>query len=77
MYNRKVHNNYMSRFISGSLFDIQVQSILKYLFPVPKADSKRVITFANTEDYISFRYHVRMYIVWKFLSITLYYIIII
>ena len=33
----------------------QVQNILKYLYPVPKPDSKRVITFANHEDYISFR----------------------
>uniref|UniRef100_A0A8C4WR85 Brix domain-containing protein n=1 Tax=Gopherus evgoodei TaxID=1825980 RepID=A0A8C4WR85_9SAUR len=33
----------------------QVCSILKYLFPVPKEDSKRVITFANQDDYISFR----------------------
>ena len=33
------------------------QSILKYLFPVPKEDSKRVITFANHEDFISFRHH--------------------
>ncbi len=31
-------------------------NILKYLFPVPKEDSKRVVTFANQEDYISFRY---------------------
>ena len=30
--------------------------ILKYLFPVPKDESKRVITFSNTEDFISFRY---------------------
>jgi U3 small nucleolar ribonucleoprotein protein IMP4 len=29
--------------------------ILKYLFPVPKEESKRVITFSNTEDFISFR----------------------
>ncbi|KAH0628935.1 hypothetical protein JD844_010593 [Phrynosoma platyrhinos] len=36
----------------------RVTSILKYLFPVPKDDSKRVITFANQEDYISFRHHV-------------------
>jgi U3 small nucleolar ribonucleoprotein protein IMP4 len=35
----------------------RVKSILKYLFPVPKEDSKRVITFANQEDYISFRHH--------------------
>ncbi|XP_062522472.1 U3 small nucleolar ribonucleoprotein protein IMP4-like [Corticium candelabrum] len=36
----------------------RVKSILKYLFPVPKEDSKRVITFANQHDYISFRHHV-------------------
>lgn len=32
-------------------------SILKYLFPVPKEDSKRIITFSNSEDYVSFRHH--------------------
>jgi hypothetical protein len=31
-------------------------TILKHLFPVPKPDSKRIITFANRDDYISFRY---------------------
>ncbi|XP_069330089.1 U3 small nucleolar ribonucleoprotein protein IMP4 isoform X1 [Eulemur rufifrons] len=36
----------------------QVSDILRYLFPVPKDDSHRVITFANQEDYISFRHHV-------------------
>ncbi|VEN52082.1 unnamed protein product [Callosobruchus maculatus] len=36
---------------------VRVMSILKYLFPVPKEDSKRVITFANHDDYISFRNH--------------------
>lgn len=30
-------------------------NILKHLFPMPKDDSKRVITFANQKDYISFR----------------------
>lgn len=35
----------------------RVANILKYLFPVPKEDSKRVITFANHDDYISFRHH--------------------
>ncbi|XP_013394125.1 U3 small nucleolar ribonucleoprotein protein IMP4 [Lingula anatina] len=35
----------------------RVSNILKYLFPVPKEDSRRVITFANQEDYISFRHH--------------------
>ena len=32
--------------------------MLKYLFPVPKVDSKRVVTFANSSDFISFRHHV-------------------
>jgi U3 small nucleolar ribonucleoprotein protein IMP4 len=31
---------------------------LKYLFPVPKEDAKRVLTFANEGDFISFRHHV-------------------
>ncbi|KAJ1552205.1 snoRNA-binding rRNA-processing protein imp4, partial [Cladochytrium tenue] len=35
-----------------------VQNILKYLFPVPKDDSKRVLTFSNDKDFISFRHHV-------------------
>ena len=35
----------------------RVKNVLKYLFPVPKEDSRRVITFANQEDYISFRHH--------------------
>jgi U3 small nucleolar ribonucleoprotein protein IMP4 len=33
-------------------------NILKYLFPVPKPDTKRIVTFANTSDYISFRHHI-------------------
>ncbi|CAH2234734.1 jg20961 [Pararge aegeria aegeria] len=37
---------------------LRTMSILKYLFPVPKADSKRVITFANNDDYICFRQHI-------------------
>ena len=35
----------------------RAMSILKYLFPVPKEDSKRVMTFANHDDYICFRHH--------------------
>jgi U3 small nucleolar ribonucleoprotein protein IMP4 len=31
--------------------------ILRHLFPVPKPDAKRVMTFANREDFISFRHH--------------------
>ncbi|GJN39642.1 hypothetical protein PR202_gb28773 [Eleusine coracana subsp. coracana] len=33
-------------------------NILKYLFPMPKPDSKQIITLANRDDYISFRHHV-------------------
>lgn len=33
----------------------RVMNILKYLFPVPRADSKRTMTFANTSDFVSFR----------------------
>lgn len=31
--------------------------ILQALYPVPKPDSKRVITFANNNDFVSFRHH--------------------
>ena len=34
-----------------------MQTALQHLFPVAKADSKRVVTFANKEDIISFRHH--------------------
>jgi hypothetical protein len=33
----------------------RIQDVLKYLFPVPKEESKRVMTFANENDFISFR----------------------
>jgi len=36
----------------------RVKKVLKHIFPVPKPDSKRVVTFANTEDFISFRQHI-------------------
>lgn len=35
----------------------RVANIIRYLFPVPKADSKRIITFSNNNDFISFRHH--------------------
>lgn len=34
----------------------RVKNCLKYLFPVPKEDAKRVMTFANERDFISFRW---------------------
>jgi U3 small nucleolar ribonucleoprotein protein IMP4 len=33
----------------------RIRDVLKYLFPVPKEDSKRVMTFSNENDFISFR----------------------
>lgn len=36
----------------------RIQTILKNLFPVPKEDSKRTITFSNIKDFIAFRHHV-------------------
>ncbi|TIC33160.1 Brix-domain-containing protein [Wallemia mellicola] len=36
----------------------RIMNTLKYLFPVPKEDSKRVMTFYNDADFISFRHHV-------------------
>ncbi|EGO01983.1 hypothetical protein SERLA73DRAFT_120635 [Serpula lacrymans var. lacrymans S7.3] len=36
----------------------RIQDVLKYLFPVAKEDSKRVMTFSNEDDCISFRHHV-------------------
>uniref|UniRef100_A0A914ZV59 Brix domain-containing protein n=1 Tax=Parascaris univalens TaxID=6257 RepID=A0A914ZV59_PARUN len=35
----------------------RITSILKYLFPVPKPESRRIITFSNEEDFVSFRHH--------------------
>lgn len=35
----------------------RTMSILKYLFPVPKEESQRVVTFANHDDYVTFRHH--------------------
>ncbi|KAJ3306457.1 snoRNA-binding rRNA-processing protein imp4 [Kappamyces sp. JEL0829] len=42
----------------GSKLGERVMNILKYLFPVPKEDATRVMTFANNSDFISFRHHV-------------------
>ena len=36
----------------------RISDIMKYLFPMPKVDSKRVIAFQNDNDFISFRHHV-------------------
>ena len=33
------------------------RDILKYLFPVPPAESRRIVTFANRNEFISVRNH--------------------
>eukprot|EP01059_Diplonema_ambulator_P011099 TRINITY_DN21069_c0_g1_i1.p1 TRINITY_DN21069_c0_g1~~TRINITY_DN21069_c0_g1_i1.p1 ORF type:complete len:300 (+),score=92.32 TRINITY_DN21069_c0_g1_i1:42-902(+) len=35
----------------------RIKSTLQYLFPVPRKDSSRVVSFDNTSDYVSFRQH--------------------
>ena len=51
VYPHLIFNNFQSK------LGKRVMNILKYLFPVPKEESKRVITFANQDDFISFRHH--------------------
>jgi U3 small nucleolar ribonucleoprotein protein IMP4 len=50
-YPHLIFNNFQSR-LGDRLSDI-----LKYLFPLPKVDSKRLMTFSNDQDFISFRHH--------------------
>ena len=35
----------------------RITEIIKNLFPMPKVESKRVLTFSNQSDFISFRHH--------------------
>jgi U3 small nucleolar ribonucleoprotein protein IMP4 len=35
----------------------RIGRILQALFPIPRAESKRVLTFANRNDFIFFRHH--------------------
>lgn len=39
----------------NSRLGARISNVLKHLFPVPKEDAKRVMTFANDRDFISFR----------------------
>ena len=41
----------------NTTFGQRVGNILKCLFPIPRPDSKRVVTFSNYNDFISFRHH--------------------
>ena len=35
----------------------RIGNVLKCLFPIPKPDTKRIVTFSNDNDFISFRHH--------------------
>ena len=48
-YPHLIFDNFSSR------LGVRLRDVLKYLFPVPKEDSKRVMTFANKDDFVSFR----------------------
>jgi U3 small nucleolar ribonucleoprotein protein IMP4 len=37
----------------------RIRDALKYLFPVPKEDATRVMSFVNDDDYLSFRYAIQ------------------
>eukprot|EP00339_Tiarina_fusa_P002789 CAMPEP_0117040172 /NCGR_PEP_ID=MMETSP0472-20121206/28134_1 /TAXON_ID=693140 ORGANISM="Tiarina fusus, Strain LIS" /NCGR_SAMPLE_ID=MMETSP0472 /ASSEMBLY_ACC=CAM_ASM_000603 /LENGTH=285 /DNA_ID=CAMNT_0004750839 /DNA_START=16 /DNA_END=869 /DNA_ORIENTATION=+ len=50
-YPHLIFNNFSSK------LGERTTNILKYLFPVPKDESKRVITFSNDNDFVSFRHH--------------------
>jgi len=41
----------------NSLTGVRISRILQALYPIPKDDSTRVITFANNNDFLSFRHH--------------------
>ena len=45
----------------SSKLGIRLRDVLKHLFPVPKEDSKRIMTFSNENDFISFRYFALRY----------------
>jgi len=35
----------------------RIGNVLKCLFPVPRPDTRRIVTFSNNNDFISFRHH--------------------
>ena len=49
-YPHLIFDNFSSR------LGVRLRDVLKYLFPVPKEDSKRVMSFSNRDDFVSFRY---------------------
>lgn len=53
-YPHLIFDNFSSR------LGVRLRDVLKYLFPVPKEDSKRVMTFSNRDDFVSFRCGLRL-----------------
>jgi len=51
MYPHLIFENFSSK------LGKRIKDILKYLYPVPKDDSRRIVTFSNEDDFISFRHH--------------------
>jgi len=35
----------------------RISDVLKNIFPMPKIDTKRIVTLSNRDDFISFRHH--------------------
>ena len=56
-YPHLIFDNFSSR------LGVRLRDVLKHLFPVPKEDSKRVMTFSNRNDFVSFR-SVSVYMCW-------------
>merc|ERR1712032_1178763 len=48
----------------------RIGNVLKCLFPIPRNESHRIVTFSNDNDFISFRHH--MYTKEKIDKVTLY-----
>ncbi|MCL4154930.1 UNVERIFIED_CONTAM: hypothetical protein GTU68_029222 [Idotea baltica] len=46
-----IFNNFKTKIAERAM------SVLKYLLPVPKEDSKRVMSYTNWDDWILFRHH--------------------
>lgn len=55
----KISEAYPHLIFSGftSRLGMRLQNILKHLFPVPKDESRRSMSFINQSDFISFRHH--------------------
>ncbi|CAH8648907.1 unnamed protein product [Heterobilharzia americana] len=60
----KMPQTYPNHIFKGldSKLGLRVRCILKHLFPVPKDDSRRVVTWYEEDDVICFRHHTYKYV---------------